>query len=292
LPIKVRGRPGHEKLASPGHAVEAGVSLSQEPVYPPPYDPLTRVEFESFYFYLVFHEPRLVRNLTSRGVRMVRLDRLEGLLADASKNTPPKLQCHLWFLREYYFASNPDPARRERIEKAAAALDTELKSIESLILEHRSPSALGYAPVRSISPEPRARVWTASGDAPRWRHEPLLPDQGLTIGQSGPVVFTSTDSSADESVGSLASEPFTVDGDIITFPIAGGMDAHSLTVSLVIDGKPVRTATGCRSEWLGTRTWDVKPFRGARATIMLTDDSKDDLGHLVVGTITEWRGPS
>jgi hypothetical protein len=292
LPIKARGRPGHEKLASPGHAVEAGVALSQEPVYPPPYDSLTRVEFDGFHFFLVQHQPRLVRNLTSRGARLVRSERLDGLLADASKNTPQSIQCHLWFLREYYFASNTDPARRERITKAIASVDPDSSSLESVILEPRSPSSLGFAPVRSISPEPRARDWTSSGDASHWRHEPLLPDQGLTIGRTGPVVFTSTDSDVDDSVGSIVSEPFTVEGDVITFPIAGGMDMHSLTVSLVIDGKPVRSATGCRSEWLGTRAWDVKPFRGARANVVVTDASRNAWGHLVVGTITEWRGPS
>jgi hypothetical protein len=292
LPIKVRGRPGHEKLASPGHAVEGGVVLSQEPVYPPPYDSLTRVEFDGFSFFLVHYNPTLVRKLTTRGASVVRPERLEGLLADAAKNTAALLPCHLWFLREYYFASNLDSARRDRVARVAATLDPDLRSVQSLIVETRSPSAFGFAPVRTISPEPSDRTWMASGDATRWTHAPLLPDQGVTIGRTGPAVFTSTESAVDDSVGSLVSEPFVVEGDVMTFPIAGGMDVHSLTVSLVIDGKPVKTATGCRSEWLGTRVWDVKQFRGSRASIVVTDASRDDWGHLVVGTITEWRGPS
>jgi len=148
-------------------------------------------------------------------------------------------------------------------------------------------------PVRSIAPPtPHGHEWTATGDAARWTDTPLLPDQGLTIGRVGPVVFTSTERELDDSVGSLASEPFVVNGDVITFKIAGGMDLLSLAVSLVVDGKPVRQATGCRSEWLGTRVWDVKPFRGGTATVVVRDDSRGDYGHLVVGTITEWREPS
>jgi hypothetical protein len=291
LPIRKRGRPGHEKLASPGHAVEGGVVLSQEPVYPPPYGGLTQVEIDAFSFFLVHYEPTLVRKLTGRGARVVAPERLEGLLSTGIIASPETLACHLWFLREYYFASNLDPARRDRVAKTATAVDAETKPVESLLLESREPSVLGYVPVRSITPSPHGPEWTATGDAARWTNTPLLPDQGLTIGRTGPIVFTSTERDLDDSAGSLTSEPFAVEGDVITFKVAGGMDLRSLTVSLVVDGKPERRATGCRSEWLGTRVWDVKPFRGRKATIVVTDDSRGDYGHLVVGTITEWREP-
>jgi hypothetical protein len=290
LPVKVRGRPGHEKLASPGHAVAGGVVLSQEAVYPPPYESLTQVDFDALSFFLVHYDPNLVKKLKARGVRVAGPERLEGLLSTGIVASPEKLACHLWFMREYYFASNPDPTRRDRVTKTAAAVDPETKPVESLLLESRNPLALGYVAVRTFAPRPGE--WRATGDATQWTDEPLLPDQGLTIGRTGPVVFTSTERELDDSVGSLVSESFVVEGDVITFEVAGGMDLRSLTVSLVVDGTPVRRATGCRSEWLGTRVWDVKPFRGSTATVVVTDDSREDYGHLVVGAITEWRGPS
>lgn len=292
LPIKTRGRPGHEKLASPGHAVEAGVTITQDPIFPPPYEALTQVSLDGFPFYLVRDEPALAQNLRRRGANVEPPERLEALLARTSTMQPAALACHLWFLREYYFSVNRDRVRQERIERAAMATDPNLRSLQPLILERRDLAGLGYAPVRTLSPSPRARDWVASGDAPRWSDEPLLSDQGLPVGRNGPLVFTSTKTELDEPVGTLASPPFVIEGDVMTFTIAGGMDIRSLKVSLVIDDTAVREATGCRSEWLDTRVWDLSSFRGSRAHVSVTDASRDGWGHLVVGDFTEWRAPT
>jgi hypothetical protein len=187
---------------------------------------------------------------------------------------------------------NRDPARRDRIERAAMAVDPDLRALQPLIFERRDLATLGYARVRTLSPNPRARDWVASGGASEWSDQPLLPDQGLPIGRDGPLVFTSTKTDLDEPVGTLASPPFIVEGDVMTFEIAGGMDTNALTVSLVIDGKAVRTATGCQSEWLDTRVWDLTPFRGSRAHVAVSDESREDWGHLLVGDFTEWRAPA
>jgi hypothetical protein len=104
-------------------------------------------------------------------------------------------------------------------------------------------------------------------------------------------VNTCTPREVDRSIGSLESRPFVVEGDVMTFQVAGGMDAKRLTVALVVDGKPVRSATGCQTEWLGARVWDLSPFRGKEARVVVTDASRAPFGHLVVGAIKEWRAP-
>lgn len=292
LPVKERGRPGHEKLASPGHAIEGGVVLSQASFYPPPYEGVTAVNVDGFPFYLAHYAPPLVKRLRNGHAQLSAPERLESSFARFDGQTPETVACHLWFLREYYFSSNDDPTRRARIAHAAAAVDETLAPVESLLLRNEDLAALGFSLVRSLVPDAKAPEWTADGRAAEWTHEAVLPEQGLAIGADGPTINTFTPAGLDASTGTLTSPTFVLEGDVMTFQIAGGKDAQSLSVSLEVDGDVVRRATGCQTEWLGTRIWDIAPFRGKQARVVVTDASSDAWGHLVVGAFREWRAPA
>lgn len=94
----------------------------------------------------------------------------------------------------------------------------------------------------------------------------------------------------DDSTGTLTSPEFTLDRNSIHFLIGGGKNAASLRFDLLVDGKPVRSATGPNdrpggSEALRPAGWDVKEFQGKKAQIQIIDDAKGGWGHINVDHI-------
>ncbi|HVV48684.1 MAG TPA: hypothetical protein VHO06_03415, partial [Polyangia bacterium] len=70
LPILGRGRPGHEKLASPGMVLGSGAALSEMDVYPSPYGELGQAVLDGFHLSVVRFEPAIAPTLIARaGVR-------------------------------------------------------------------------------------------------------------------------------------------------------------------------------------------------------------------------------
>ncbi|WP_434811889.1 GH32 C-terminal domain-containing protein [Microbacterium sp. bgisy189] len=57
------------------------------------------------------------------------------------------------------------------------------------------------------------------------------------------------------------------------------------SVSLVVDGEVVRTATGADSETLDWVGWDVRAFAGKDATIRIVDNNRFGWGHILVDQI-------
>lgn len=53
------------------------------------------------------------------------------------------------------------------------------------------------------------------------------------------------------------------------------------TVNLVVNGQPVRTATGGDSEHLAWTAWDVSDFKGQQATIKIVDNNRGGWGHIL-----------
>ncbi|KUG53879.1 glycosyl hydrolase family 32 [Kocuria rosea subsp. polaris] len=58
------------------------------------------------------------------------------------------------------------------------------------------------------------------------------------------------------------------------------------SVSLLVDGKTVRSATGDNSETLDWKSWDLRPFRGQQATIRITDNNRAGWGHVLADEFT------
>ena len=96
----------------------------------------------------------------------------------------------------------------------------------------------------------------------------------------------------DDSTGTLTSPPFKIERPFLSFLIGGGNDREKLTLELLIDGKPVRSATGGNdrpggSETLVRESWDVADLAGRTATLRVIDAAKGGWGHINVDQIVQ-----
>ena len=201
------------------------------------------------------------------------------------------LACDLWQMREYYFSKNSDELRRVRVVQAAILADASLAGREPLLLETRDFSQLGYKVLSRLgfdSGEPR---WQAQGQAAQWVINGLLPEQEYPLGRNGSYVNTFAATDEDASVGRLVSPEFEIKGDIISLKVGGGQSPATERIELVIENQPVRTATGCDTEWMGQRVWNVSQYKGQRAHYVIEDTGTGAWGHLVVDDILEWQAP-
>lgn len=89
----------------------------------------------------------------------------------------------------------------------------------------------------------------------------------------------------DSLTGTLTSRSFKIDFDAIEFLVGGGAHQGKTCVNLVIDGKPVLSATGRRNNQMSLNTWDVRPFAGKDATIQVVDEHSGGWGNIGVDQI-------
>ena len=87
-------------------------------------------------------------------------------------------------------------------------------------------------------------TWAVEGSA--FGKEPAggaLPGQMAVDGFLGKGLVNSF-LGGDDSTGTLTSPPFRIERPFISFLIGGGNNPDKLALQLLVDGKPVRTATG------------------------------------------------
>lgn len=122
--------------------------------------------------------------------------------------------------------------------------------------------------------------WTASGDLAG-----SAPVGAALRGQVGGRV-ADTFAGSDGATGVLTSPPFTIDRDELHFLIAGGRHPLGVepatSVQLLVDGAPLRTATGDDSADLRPVVWDLRDLAGRVAQFQILDDATGDWGHLMV----------
>jgi hypothetical protein len=291
LPIAKRGRPGHEKVASAGLVVESNSDLSEIPVYPMPYARVTAVNVGGGHFNLVRYDPKLLAALP-RGTAVQSFPAfIDAQVRGMGAKPAHILACDIWQMREYYFSRNSDESRRSSVAQAAAQSDTSLKGLESILLETRDLERLGYRVVRRFGFDSSEMPWQASGKAGQWLTDDLRAEQEYPFGRIGRYVNTFMLPEADGATGRMTSPEFVLKGDIVTFLIGGGQLPDEEHVQLIVDGEPVRTATGCDTEWLGQRIWNVAQFKGKSAHYVVEDNHTGSWGHLVVDEIIEWQAP-
>jgi hypothetical protein len=291
LPIAKRGRPGHEKVASAGLVVESQSDFSEIPVYPMPYARLTPVIVGGGHFNLVRYDPKLLAQLPRGAGAQDFLAHLNAQIPLLGQKASSVLACDLWQMREYYFSRNHDEPLRARITAAAVPADPTLAGLENLLLETRGLVELGYKPVRRFGFEVSEAPWTVEGQASQWLIDGLRPEQEYPLGRQGRFVNTYSPSDDDASSGRLISPEFRIQGDLITFKIGGGQLPDSERVQLIVDNQPVRSATGCDTEWMGQRIWNVAPYKGKSARYVVQDGGAGSWGHLLVDEIVEWQRP-
>ncbi|PFG44468.1 levanbiose-producing levanase [Isoptericola jiangsuensis] len=126
--------------------------------------------------------------------------------------------------------------------------------------------------------------WTATGGL-----SGLAPQVSDLAGQAGHRVLD-TFAGADAATGVVTSPPFVVDRRWLRLRVAGG--DHPLgvepatSVNLLLDGRPVRTATGNDDATLRLVEWDLADLQGRTVQLQVLDDATADWGHLVVDHVT------
>jgi len=110
-------------MATPAHIVERGADISAMGVYGPPYDALTKLVLDVETYSLTRYRADLLDPLRDRPeVRFVRFpEHIDEYLASSRARSPAEVRRDLDFFDRYYFAGNPDPARRARLAALAAA---------------------------------------------------------------------------------------------------------------------------------------------------------------------------
>jgi hypothetical protein len=214
---------------------------------------------------------------------------LDSRIPALAKLSDPELACELWFFQEYYFALNSDAVRRQRAIAAAVLASPVLAGTESVLLETRELSQLGWQRVKSFTFESKEVAWTPEGDASDWLTAALRPDQEYPLGRKGRFVDSFVPVINEASTGRLRSPPFAIEADLVTFVIGGGKSLEAEKLELLVDNLPVRAATGCNSEWLGRRVWNVSMYRGKTGHLVITDASGGQWGHVLVDEIELWK---
>ena len=89
----------------------------------------------------------------------------------------------------------------------------------------------------------------------------------------------------DSLTGTMTSRSFTIDFDAIEFLVGGGSHRERTCVNLVIDGKPVLSATGNSNNQMSLNTWDVRSFKGKQAKIEVVDNHQESWGNIGIDHI-------
>jgi len=111
-----------------------------------------------------------------------------------------------------------------------------------------------------------------------------LPKQMRVFGMRGRGMVNSF-LGQDRSTGSLTSPEFTIENDYITFLIGGGQHRNT-ALELLVDGRPVRHATGRNSESLRVEAFDVRQLKDKTARLRIVDHNTGGWGHILVDQIT------
>jgi len=134
--------------------------------------------------------------------------------------------------------------------------------------------------------------WTVEGAAFGPGPAPgTLPGQMAVDGYDGKRLVNSF-YGGDGATGRLTSPPFTIERPFINFLAGGGKYPGQTCIDLLVDGRPVRTATGPNdkpggSEKLDWVTWDVSEFEGKTAVIRIVDEATGGWGHINVDHIVQ-----
>ena len=96
----------------------------------------------------------------------------------------------------------------------------------------------------------------------------------------------------DGTTGTLTSPEFKIERKFIAFLIGGGKDPERLAIRLLVDGQPVRSATGPNdqpggSEMLAPESWEVSEYLGKTAVMQIVDEAKGGWGHINVDHLVQ-----
>ena len=123
---------------------------------------------------------------------------------------------------------------------------------------------------------------TAFGSAPATG---TFPNQAVVANYRGQRLINSYLNGSDVDTGKIISPTFKITDDYLSLLVGGGKDRDKLKVELLVGDRVVQSATGDRLETLRTVRWDVQPYRGKLATIVITDAASGWWDHILVDHI-------
>lgn len=291
IQIKKRGRPGHEKKASLGHAIEGNADFADVETFLEPYRKHTLLRVETNRFYLLKYDAALWKPL--RDAKAVNVPDFEHWIR---RWKPPedhaRLVCDAWFMSQFYFTQNTRERGERTGRRALASLANHLPAgMVNWVMFGDSPARAGYQELRrhSFAP-PLTPEWQRTGSA--FKNAPSFdtpPGQAKVVGCEGPCLNTFSPINGDEPVGEMRSSKFELQGDAITLKMGGGLNAERLTVALVVQGDVVASQTGCMSTLMYRWAWDTRAYRGRPAHFRIMDHETGGWGHVLVDEIVEWK---
>ncbi len=130
--------------------------------------------------------------------------------------------------------------------------------------------------------------WTQTGDA--FAVAPVTPRHAgdADLGKQMLASFVG----GDRATGSMLSKPFKIKRPYINFYTGGWSEVEGAAVSLLVDGKVVRTAGGSSYSRLNASSWDVKDLRGKEAQIRIEDNASGPRGVISVDSIVFANKPA
>jgi len=157
-------------------------------------------------------------------------------------------------------------AAREVLHGAASAKDTRFRGASEVFADFEGDDF---------------GAWTAEGDAfGAGPSKGSVENQHRLTGIVGSGVVNSFHG-GDKSTGKLTSPEFEIRRAYIHVLAGGGNNTNNLAVSLLIDGKAAKTATGRRDETLRWHAWNVSELKGKVARIEVADKEQGGWGHIL-----------
>lgn len=111
-----------------------------------------------------------------------------------------------------------------------------------------------------------------------------LPNQATVTGYTDKRLANSFRGSGG-SIGRLSSPEFMIEQPYIHFLIGGEENLERTALQLIVDGQPVRRATGKGDAQLRWTSWEVSQLIGKRAKLVLLDGSRNPDGYILADHI-------
>jgi hypothetical protein len=290
--IHKRGRPGHEKHASPAYIASRDVDVSDVAVYPPPYKEHTRLKLDRTQFYLGRYAPGSLGKKPKKGMTFTKFEKhiktfmTRPITPLRSEDTA----CDAWFVQEYYYSrvKKPDEVAVFQRRVLDAGRPVGQKSTDAALYEFRSThrpdpaTAFHFEPAELARFEPDLSLRSGFG-LPR---EPAPQD--TVTGYEGAFLNTFLRNVGDAGRGRLRSKPFALVGDVMQLRVGGGRHRSNLRVSLLVDGERKLSSGGCDTEMMGERLWQIGAFKGKLGVLEIVDDVAGPWAHLVVDEVVQW----
>ena len=284
--IRVRGRPGHEKVATAGNVFASAADFSDVEPWPEEYLKWSSFKVGDGTYWVSRYDPRVVRAARAEGAK---LPQIEKRIAeyDASDRSSAQIACDLWFFDQIYFAHTKNDELKKTLGTAVRRENPALAGLEELLvgaLPLRDPS---WRHTKLFSFDD-VSSWSVRGDAfASGPAEREIGTQARVFGASGKFANSFVRSLGDRAKGSLRSPKFRLSGDALTLSVGGGR-TRRVFVRLLVGDEVVASATGCGTDVLGRRVFPIASHRGRDAELELVDRGDGSWDHLLVDEVVEW----